>query len=57
MSSSVMYMSKFSIGYMILSRFYMIQNEVFFGNRLRNTSTIDLVGSSRGIVEGLGDVI
>ena len=49
-----MYKSKFSIGNMILRRVLMILCEVFLPDHLSNNRRISLIGSGRGIVDGLG---
>ena len=55
MMSSVMYKSNFSMGGMILRWIFMIPCDMFLGTHLMNTSSIYLLGSSRGRVGGLGD--
>ena len=54
---SIMYKSKFRMGNMILRRVIMIPCEMFFWDHLRNTRIISLIGSGRGRVGGLGDVL
>ena len=55
--SSVMYKNKFRMGDMILIRVLMITCEMFLRDHLKNTSSISLIGSDRGRVDGIGDAI
>ena len=52
-----MYKNKFRMGDMILIRVLMITCEMFLRDHLKNTSSISLIGSDRGRVDGIGDVI
>ena len=54
MTSSVMYKSNFRMGNMILRRVLMIPCEILLMYHLSNTRSIDLLGSGRGKVGGLG---
>ena len=55
MISSVMYNSKFIMGYMPLSRVLIISFEMFFRDNLRNTRIVYLLGNVMSRVDGLGD--
>ena len=53
MSSIVMYKSKFNMGGIILIRVLIIPFEMLLRSHLRNTRSIDLLGSCRGRVDFL----
>ena len=55
MISSVMYNSNLKMGGNILRRFLMIPLGVFLRAHWSNSRSISLIGSGRGIVDGLGD--
>ena len=57
MSSTVVYNSKFSMGYMTLRRFLVIPCKIFLRDHLRNTMIIDILVSISGSVDGLGGVL
>ena len=55
--SKIIYKIKFSIGDIIFRGVLMIPCEMLFRIHLSNTSSIDLLGSGRGRVSGLGDAL
>ena len=57
MSSSVIYKSKFRMGYITLSGVLMIPCEILLRSHFRNTRSIDIIVSGRGVVYGLGDAL
>ena len=57
MMRSVMCKSNFRMGENILRRVLMMLCAVFFRAHLRSARSIDLLGSGRGAVDGLGDTI
>ena len=54
---SVMQKSKLWVGRIILRRVLMTLCEMLFRDHFRNTSIIAMLGSGRGRVGGLGDVL
>ena len=57
MMRSVMQKSDLRMGENILRRVLMMPCEVFFRDHLRSARSIALLGSGRGVVDGLGDTI
>ena len=57
MNGSIIYKSKLIMGYMTLSRVLIIPCEIFLRAHLITTRIIYLLGSSRSIVDGLGDAL
>ena len=57
MMSIVMYKINFRLGYMILSRFFVILCEMFLRAHMSNNSIISLIVSAVCIFDGLGGAL